>query len=339
MPVPASTPGSPASPKRLRRVVAAGLVVLLLAEAGVRLVEHRLPPSPGWFNAEYGTKRHQMDTLAAHSGGASIVVLGSSVVDTAIDPAALAGGRPRPAYNAGLIGANLEMVDLWSQLVVEPALRPDVAVVGVSSRDVNANGGGLESQTARFLRLGAVRQLLRTESTLQRIERRVGEISHLVRFRVELRRPLGALLDYRAPVHTQALPDGAGFDRQLADLPYRDGPEVAEFFRTSPLRDFRLSARQLGALERSVRRLQSSGTRVVLLDVPVTARYVELHPNGAEDYRAYELALEAVADATGAELIDGGVWEPSRFSDPLHVNRRGVDTLSRLLADRLQVLP
>src|SRR3546814_4755483 len=69
------------------------------------------------------------------------------------------------------------MVDVWSEHVVEPALAPDVAVIAISSRDVNANGAGLESQTPGFYALPAVERLLDTESLLERIERRAGDVS------------------------------------------------------------------------------------------------------------------------------------------------------------------
>src|SRR3546814_581408 len=97
--------------RRLGRVLLAALAVLVVAEVGVRLVEDRLPPPPDWYTPEYGVKERQLRDLAAE-GGASVALLGSSVIDVAVDPAGLDGPvtADRPAYNAGLIGANLEMV-------------------------------------------------------------------------------------------------------------------------------------------------------------------------------------------------------------------------------------
>src|SRR3546814_12307906 len=143
--------------RRLGRVLLAALAVLVVAEVGVRLVEDRLPPPPDWYSPEYGVKERQLRDLAAE-GGASVALLGSSVIDVAVDPAGLDGPvtADRPAYNAGLIGANLEMVDVWSEHVVEPALAPDVAVIAISSRDVNATGPGPASPTPGFAPLPAV---------------------------------------------------------------------------------------------------------------------------------------------------------------------------------------
>src|SRR3546814_16175621 len=118
--------------RRLGRVLLAALAVLVVAEVGVRLVEDRLPPPPDWYTPEYGVKERQLRDLAAE-GGASVALLGSSVIDVAVDPAGLDGPvtADRPAYNAGLIGANLAMVDLWSEHVVQqdlPHARPGIAL-------------------------------------------------------------------------------------------------------------------------------------------------------------------------------------------------------------------
>src|SRR3546814_14801457 len=116
------------------------------------------------------------------------------------------------------------MVDVWSEHVVEPALAPDVAVIAISSRDVNANGAGLESQTPGFYALPAVERLLDTESLLERIERRAGDVSRLVRYRTVLRRPLEALFDYDPPDRNLAQNTNPGPAPHLADHPPQDGP-------------------------------------------------------------------------------------------------------------------
>jgi hypothetical protein len=201
-------------PRRLRIALALTLAVLLTAEVGVRLVEDRLLPPPDWYTPEYGIKQEQMDDLE-DGGGSSIVFIGSSVIDTTLDPAGLTAPGDRPAYNAGLIGANLEMVDRWSELVVEPALRPDVVVLGVSSRDVNRNGAALETQTPGFYRLPAMRRLLGRESIPEQIERRAGELSRLVRYRTVLRRPLESIGRYDGPDRNLPMNDDRGMERHL----------------------------------------------------------------------------------------------------------------------------
>jgi hypothetical protein len=325
-----TAPTTPA-PRRLRVVIGVVVCVLVLAELGVRLVEHRLLPPHDWYTQEYGIKEEQMDALA-DAGGSSIVFIGSSVIDTTLDPSGLTAPGERPAYNAGLIGANLEMVDRWSELVVEPALRPDIVIIGISSRDVNANGAALETQTPGFYRLPAMRRLLGRESIAEQIERRAGELSRLVRYRTVLRRPLESIGGYDGPDRNVPLNDARGMELHLRESTFQGGEVVAEFFRNEPLLDFAVSDVQLGALRRAIDRLQRQGARVILLDVPVTEQYVSLHPDGAADYRAYEAALQDLAGDTGIELVDAGVWQQKAlFSDPLHLNGVGSDTLTRLI--------
>ena len=316
----------------LRVVLAVASVVLLAAEVGVRLVEDRLPPPADWYTPEYALKQSQMAELAA-SGGASVVFIGSSVIDVSIDPAQLDGALTdeRPAYNAALLGANLEMVDVWSEHVVEPTLDPDVVVIGVSSRDVNRNGASLEGQTPGFYRLPAVRRLLDTESPLERFERWAGDVSRLVHHRRALRRPLEALFGYDAPGEDVVRNTDLGHELHLADTTYRGDPTVEQFFRSDPLLAFAPSETQLGALRRTIRRLRADGVRVLLLDVPVTEHYLALHPAGAADYETYEIAIRLLAEQEGAELLDAGTWSPSGFSDPLHLNVEGTRALTRVV--------
>lgn len=342
------TTGDGAPPSHRSRhsvVIAVALAVVLLTELGVRLVEDRLPPPVQWYTPEYGIKEEQMAGLADRHGGASVALIGSSVVDVAVDPTKLDAPvtADRPAYNAGLIGANLEMVDVWSEHVVEPTLRPDVVILSVSSRDVNRNGAGLESQTPGFYRLPAVRRILGTETVLQKVERWAGDVSKIVRYRRELRRPLEALFEYDSPDRNLALNTDFGQELHLADTAYQGGPNVEAFFRAEPLLAYSASETQLAAMRRTIQRLEAAGVRVVLLDVPVTEQYISLHPRGAEDYRFYEIALNVLAAQTGTDLLDTGVWTSNGFSDPLHLNGAGGDLLTavidRYLTDGTVVLP
>ena len=323
---------------RLGRVLAVALALVLLVELGVRFVEDRLPPPLDWYTPEYGLKQDQMAGLAARTNGASVVFIGSSVIDVSIDPTQIDGPltSDRPAYNAGLIGANLEMVDVWSRYAVEPVLQPDVVVLAVSSRDVNRNGAGLESQTPGFYKLRAVRRLLGTESILERVERRLSDVSELVRHRTELRRPLEAIFGYDSPDRNVVQNADLGQELHLLDLPSRFDPAVESFFRAEPLLNFVPSETQMGAMRSTVNRLQRAGVRVILLDVPVAEQYLALHPRGAADYLAYEIGLNVLAAQTGAELLDTGTWTQPSFSDPLHLNRLGADQLTALIDQYLE---
>jgi len=259
------------------------------------------------------------------------------VADVGLDPTHLADStrHDRPAYNAGLLGATLRMVDFWSAYEVEHALHPDIAVIGVSSRDLNSNAAGYEAQDDAFLGTPVVRELLGNESVLERANRRLGDFSALWRHRVALRRPLESLAGYDPPQRTKTVLNEQGMDLHLAGERYRLDGVVRRFFQQQTLHDFRVSRRQLDGLTSLVMRLKRAGTKVLILDVPTTADYIALHPHGAHDYADYQRALRTLAANAGVALIDPGVWPTHDFADPLHLNRSGADRLTDLVAERL----
>jgi hypothetical protein len=311
--------------RRLLPFVAAVVVVLLAAEVAVRAVEDRLPPPSGWISDEYPRKVARIDDLAAH-GGAGVVLLGSSVMDVAVDPAGLS--VPRGAYNAGLIGATPRIVDAWGRNLVVPKLRPDTVVVAISSRDLNGNGVGMASTDELFEGSAGGRWLLGTQSLADRAEWWLDRHSALLRQRQNLRRPLEALGHYDPPDRNFTQLTDGGLETHLLDTTYRDDEAARAFFRREPMRDFAVTDDQLGALRRLVGSLRGDGIRVVVLDVPVTADYVSLHPHGAADYDAYERAIDAVGADFDADVLRPGVWPTELFSDALHLNGDGVRRLT-----------
>lgn len=317
--------------RRVRFVPAVVAVVLLLlgAEVVVRVVEDRLPPPSGWISDEYPMKIDQIDDLA-DDGGVGVVLLGSSVTDTAVDPALLgdAATGGRGAYNAGLIAATPVITETWAGELVVPRLRPDTVVIAVSSRDLNGNGAGMRSQDERFRSSLGGESLLGTHSLADGVEWWLLEHSALVRNRESLRRPIEAFTDYDPPDRNATEITELGFETHLLDEQYRSDDVALDFFRREPLRDFAVTDDQLDALRRLVAHLEDGGVRVVLLDVPVTEDYIELHPRGADDMAAYEEAIDEVAAETGADVLRPGVWPTELFSDPLHVNGAGVERLS-----------
>ena len=313
----------------LRRWAAAVVTVLLVAEVGVRLLTDVLPPPAGWPTDEYPLKDERTEELAG-DGGVGVVVVGSSVADVSVDPAGL--DHARGAYNAGLVGATAWIVDAWTRELVVPRLDPDVVVVAVSSRDLNDNGAGVALSDGLFRRSEGGRRVLGTESTADEVERWLDERSALLRYREVLRRPFEAWAGYDPPDRDAAAITELGLETHLLDERYADRAFAVDFMRREPLRDFALDGVQEAAFERLVTGLVADGRRVVVVDVPVTQDYVDAHPRGEQDMDDYRAVVDAVVARTGAELVRPGVWEPSLFSDPLHLNGAGVDRLTDLLA-------
>lgn len=326
---------------RVPPALAGALVALLLAEGAVRvlLAGGLLPHEPGWINDEYPAKVAAMEDLAA-DGGASTVILGSSVADTGIDPARLsdAAAGPRGAYNAALLGPTPTTVERWSAGWVEPLLAPEVVVFVVSSRDLNANAPHLPEHEQRFAEGRWVRHRLGTESPWQRVERWVTQQSALLRYRTVLHRPVASILRASPPPLTED-----GMDTHLLDEGYR-----IELFLDNLLapgstanawEDFELDRARMAAMTALAERLADAGTRVVLVDTPVTVDYPPLHPDGVRDYLAYRDALAGLAADTGSELVVAGFFPPEQQADPLHVNGDGATRLTALVDSVLTAEP
>jgi hypothetical protein len=179
-----------------------------------------------------------------------------------------------------------------------------------------------------FSRTSGAKQLLGTETTADRIERRLTEMSALLRYRSVLRKPNEALRNYVPAGQVRLQLTDSGLETHLLGTQLTDTPTVRTFFRRHPLHDFELSASGIGAIERLITAARGSGSRVVLLDVPITDLYVSLHPRGPADYGAYQAAVDQLAARSGAQLFRPGVWDRALFSDPLHLNGRGMRRLS-----------
>lgn len=311
--------------------------MLLAAELAVRAVEGSLPPPTTWASSEYALKDSRIDQLRDH-GGVGTVLVGSSVIDVSIDPAALPESAvgPRGAYNAGLIGATPWIVDAWTRLLVVPRLRPDVVVIGVSSRDLNVNGAGNAQTEDRFRTSAGGRHLLGTEGTTDKVDWWLNEHSALLRYRQVLRRPLEALFGYDPPDRNVVTVTKAGLETQMLDQRYQNTERVLSFFRREPLLNFDVNGLERDSFASLIQHLQGQGIRVVVLDTPVTQDYIDAHPRGQADYDTYIRAIDTIVHTTGAKLVRPGIWPPELFADPLHLNRAGADRLTGELARMLE---
>ena len=324
-----------ATPPRARRrlpvPIVAALVVLLLAEIGLRVASPKLGPLNAWNDWEVTRKVEAIDALAA-KGGASVVFVGSSMVNAAADPVLYSelSGAKRPAFNAALNGAGTRLFDLWTMHVVVPRLHPKVVVVGLSSRELNDLGSSSEQayQSVRGSPGGrsVAPDLSPTEWIL-----RAGDQSYLVRYRQRLRSP-STLFD---------IPPGAGRNSvgrlgTLAALRIFTRPQyLTEDFHKNvvprTLARFAVGGRALDALRHLVDELTAARIRVVLVKMPVTQDAIDAHPHGAEDYRRFEQILATFASQT--QVIDADAWfdGTAEFADPFHLNSKGRERFTRQL--------
>lgn len=330
-----------ATPARRRisglAVAAIVLAVLAAAEGGARLVEDRLALAHEWGGESIAYQYDQMAPLAA-SGGQDVVVLGSSMSGFGFDPSVLSrSGEGTTAFNASVYEASPRLLELWAEEVVLPQLLPEVVVIGLGSREMNDNGLRPMDSYEAYVEAPERRRAAGEASLATRFEGWLEGVSALVRIRFELRDPAEFILSVvgrNSPLGPgQIGPDGS-FVPTRQD--YRFLPEFADRYRDEVLNDYQVGGTQLEALERLIEELEARGVRVVLVDMPVVHDdYVPLHPDGESDFDAYRRALDDLASRQGILLIRPDPWDDSFFYDPVHLNSKGRERLSTLLASVL----
>jgi hypothetical protein len=310
---------------RTRRAALVSVAVLVVAELAFRLVAPHLPDPLEWSSEEAQAKVARMTDL--RRTGIDVAVVGSSVVDLGVDPAAM-GAR---SYNAAIRGASAEIIAGWTEDVVAPRLHPRTVVIGLTSRELTPNDGEQVNATRDYDRAPAVRQMRHDERWTDRADRTLGRASEIFRYRTVLRRPL-LWFGQRKRLDSGVEMTSSGWDRSAADEPYDASPGRRRFFQTVPLHDYTVGAQERRRLQTLATTLRARGIRVLVLNMPVTQDYVALHPHGADDYRAATAAIERLAQRSGSGYVDAGIWPTTLFSDPIHLNGVGARRLSRQIA-------
>lgn len=320
------------SRRRIPIPILTALVVLALAEIGVRVISPKFGPLNWWNDWEATRKVEVMDKLAA-KGGASVVFVGSSMMNAAADPLLFSKltGSGRPAFNAALNGAGTRLLDLWTLDVVVPRLRPKVVVIGLSSRELNDLGGASE-QAYRSVRgspggRSVAPNLSPTEWLL-----RIGDRSAIVRYRDRLRHPATLFDTPRGAGSASVGPLGTLTALRLFEhATYRN--EL--FFKNvvpRTLARFSTGGITLTALRHLIQELKASRIGVVLVEMPITQDAVDAHPRGAQDYRTFEQIVGTLA-SDSTRLIDAHAWFQGtvEFADPFHLNGTGRAHFTRQL--------
>ena len=329
----------------VRRTVAVAIVAILVlacAEVFVRIRSDQLPPHQIWSSPEMQYKATQIRALQ-ESGGASVVFLGSSSIDAAVDASAITDPQdPRPAYNAGLGGGSAAMISTWAREVV-PRLKPRVVVLGLGGRELNPNNKTENDLDRNFFASPAVKHLRGKETTLDTAERHLESWSALFKYRTVMRQPqymekLFGFGDAPGPNYYGQVVTPSGQHLRFHDVSYTFGPSVRRLYTTRALNHFRVGPRRVAQVRTLLSYLDARGIRVILVNMPVTQDFVDLHPRGRTDYDLVPPVLKGQADAVGATFFNPGVWEQAYFADPGHMNARGSVRFTTLLQEQITAL-
>jgi hypothetical protein len=325
-------------------IAVVAVVVMALADLGVRTRTSAIPAPTRWLGPEMALKEQQIDALQ-RDGGASTIFIGSSNVDAGVDPSALTAVRgPRPAYNAATGAASIAMIDFWARNVAISRLRPDVVIVGLTSRELNQNDPEQQRLEREFEDAPAVKHLRGAESILERAERRLEGVSALFRYRAVLRDPryaraLVGIAGHRTATTYGETVAGDGQYGAFADERYVPSGVIEHLFRSRAVNRYEIGDSQRSTLRALLRFINAHGARAVVVNMPVTADYVRFHPNGRRDYDRATATMSGEAALAGARFVDAGVWPDELFADPGHLNRAGAKRLTAMLDGVLRALP
>jgi hypothetical protein len=308
---------------RRRAALSFGVAVLILmgAEVAAR-VAPALPSTARWADVEADSKARSIATR----GDADIVYTGSSIVDAAIDPEAVAKeyGPAARSYNGGLEGADVRSLLGWVSRVLVPELHAKVVVIGLTPREINDNGSNQREFRRSFFGSRGWRVAAGSETLSDRVTGFVERHSTLVRERGRLREPLNALTYLRSGTSaawTRQFDPETGRLTSHDDATEYTGPNLLA--RTTVYNDYR-STRSLEALRSGIRSLQDHGVTVVLLMPSVVEEDLASVVGRSRLETQNERLIEA-ADSTCAPVVDLRHELPDRtsFDDSIHVNRSG----------------
>lgn len=324
--------------RRLLTVVIVSLVLVLATEAAVRGIEPALPTPAGWPDRATAAKVAQLEREEGR-GCTDVVFVGNSMSRDDFVPPVFEEADPagRRSYNASLDAASPALLLRWVRDEVLPRTDPATVVVGVASFDLNDSSPTPEAALRSFDDAPFT-----AEGALADVEAALTRTLALVRNRESLRDPevvVSAVTD-RLQGDEAERPDAGGVPGVIASdghgvsrrqLTFTGAPSTIERLRQQFLVPFHIGGTQAAALRELVDVIADSGATPAVVVLPVTGAYVDAHPDGAADIRAFRAALEDTLAGTAAVLVDAPDQPEQAFADTHHLNGEGADALSAAL--------
>lgn len=326
----------------MARVAVAAVVVLVLAELGVRATADRFPTPNTWYHPSAQVKVDQMQAIADAGQRRPVVVVGTSQMAMGVDPAVLSSALPgHPGtYNAALLAGYPPVTRRFVPEEVVPRLQPELVVLGVSHLDLQEGPEPPYDEA-----------LATSRSRWAAAERWLSQRSYLVRHREALRDlarwpslvagTTASLVErYRTaaigPEGVWTYPrEGSCRDPQPVepddDLAIERAQPGGEAVGPRPV-----DPERVAAVWEVVAGLEAQGIDVAVVLAPLPDCHFEV----ADDRAAWEAArseLAAGAEDHGATWIDvtDEVGDDGLYYDTGHLHEAGSARFSALLADAL----
>lgn len=322
---------------------------LTLAEGAFNIEEvqdHFLLRSVGSYHAQFEIKWFKLEDYVKANGGVDVIILGSSMVNTGIDPVYVArqyrsitGQRVR-VFNFGVEGLTIAPLSRLAQ-ILKDRYHPAAIIVYTEMRDyVEENQNSTEVQ---FLENPWIRQQLGAPS----LESTLIENSQLLQHILPLRgwQRSDFMDTYFMNLRRMKETTSMGYEADLSidtslsfmESPDPNDPEQKKKFELYA--DFTIAEDRKQDLV-NILSLQDENTRVIVTEIPVYPTYYTYF-GGESVHSQYEKDLAAIVTKAGGVFIPAFSYSliPIRGrADNHHLNYLGAPIYSRALGDRLGTL-
>jgi hypothetical protein len=316
------------------------LVYIAAGEALVRLVPVQMvlgTPSLGTEHKQFEQQWTRFEEYAAAHQDIDCVFLGDSTVQTDFWPGAFAdayqkeSGEEIDCFNFGTGALSVEGLATLAQILAQD-YAPDLIIVGVQalnftvSHDEQGNSNLTDTSWARY-RLGEFTPVgwLYDHAYLYRY---LGVFRPLITFSDNFDER-GALKDGYYP-----MPGPGPFDISLPPDPNFDHPYIEHYY--AAIGNFQFWPENLAALDQ-ICALNSTSTKVLLVEMPVPKTFYAFFNQGEQGYRNFVETVDSRAEARKIPF-----WETAKLMLPAsfwynynHLTPGGAEVFSRWLGQEL----
>jgi hypothetical protein len=324
------------------------LVVLLLGIEGL----FRLAPiqrrfqlkSQGNYHYLFETKWYQLGKYVEEHGGVDVIFLGSSLVNSGIDPAVFTeayaeqtGEEGLRAFNFGIEGMTIEPNSVVAKILVE-TYHPKALIFGTEIRDYYAKNG--VEVTERFLSNDWVRYRNGDFNLKGWLAEHSAAYPYYLAYRNWLTwKFYDNFTTITGRIDTM-LPDGYEiehavntFHTEMPDPSNPEDKEAMDFFA-----DFNIAESRLDDLRSLIALGKENGVEVVFVEMPVSPTFFGYFQRGEEEHAHFVAVVSEIVKDSGNVFVPAppeDLFPVKGRSDRVHLNKYGAPIFSEFLGEQL----
>jgi hypothetical protein len=332
-----------ARPFGLAAVFLAAFAVLLETSARLPFVEQISPyRSLGNYDYQFEIKWFLLQDFVESQGGVDIILLGSSIANTAVDPDVVAGaifeqtGLRLRVFNFGLEGMTIAPNSRVARILTEQ-YHPVLLVYMTEMRDFVA-GNGLEVER-RFLSDPWIRHRSGDQNLLGWTIDQSAALQHYLPYRDWVRAGFFERMATFTWRYQDTSVTGYEPDLRVAQAlnvrPDPRNPEEAPNFEANA--GFQVSPSRLRDLLSILELQETEGASILIVEAPAHPSFY-VYFGGDEVHRDFQVAVRSLAEEYGSAFVAAEscnqIPDEGR-SNRWHLNRVGAPIFSRCLGERL----